>query len=69
MLFFTCILLHSGWFVNRVAQEVFVAELAGMYLNGDVAGQLAIELLIHFYDLFRGDRFCEINLGFHENSS
>ena len=69
MLFFTCILLYSGWFVNRVAQEVFVAELAGMYLNGDVAGQLAIELLIHFNDLFRGDRFCEINLGFHENSS
>ena len=51
------------------AQEVFVAELAGMYLNGDVAGQLAIELLIHFNDLFRGDRFCEINLGFHENFS
>ncbi len=69
MLFFTCILLYSGWFVNRVTQEVFVAELAGMYLNGDVAGQLAIELLIHFNDLFRGDRFCEINLGFHENSS
>jgi hypothetical protein len=52
-----------------VAQEVFVAELAGMYLNGDVAGQLAIELLIHFNDLFGGDRFCEINLGFYENSS
>ena len=52
-----------------MAQEVFVAELAEMYLNGDVAGQLAIELLIHFNDLFRGDRFCKINLGFHENSS
>ena len=50
-----------------MAQKVFVAELAGMHLNGDVAGQLAIELLIHFNDLFRGDRFCEINLGFHEN--
>lgn len=49
----------------RKAAEV----IAGMYLNGDVAGQLAIELLIHFNDLFRGDRFCEINLGFHENSS
>ena len=46
MLFVTCILLYSGWFVNRVAQEVFVAELAGMHLNGDVAGQLAIKLLI-----------------------
>ena len=52
-----------------MAQEVFVAELAGMYLSGDVAGQLAIELLIHFNDLFRGGCFCEINLGFHENSS
>lgn len=68
MLFVTCILLYSGWFVNRVAQEVFVAELAGMYLNGDVAGQLAIELLIHFNDLFRGDRFCEINLGFTDSN-
>ena len=54
---------------DRAAQEVFVAELAGMYLNGDVTGQLAIEPLIHFNDLFRGDRFCEINLGFPENSS
>ena len=60
--------LHDGTPELRT-QEVFVAELAGMYLNGNVAGQLAIEQLIHFNDLFRGDRFCKINLGFHENSS
>ena len=50
-------------------QEVLVADLARMDLDGDLAGQLLIEQEEELEDVFRGDVLCKVNLGFHRYAS
>ena len=51
------------------AQEVLVAGLAGVDLDGHLAGQLLVQKVVQLHDLFGGNGAAEIYLGFHKDIS
>ena len=48
-------------------QEILVALLAGMDLDGHISGQLLVQQLIHLQHLFGCDSFRKIDFGSHKN--